>query len=241
MRIPLSITLILVGLESLACSWTASGIQPEAYGLPARLSNLTQLQLVTRPVDITPVQKTEVLMAWLMEERRNPTPTSPGLGGGDISSSYIQAQIVKAMAEVGNPVTLRAIAADEKIDADVRDGARIALCLMGDGTQIPMMIDILEHSPEPDFRATAAGALGRLAATEARQALTAALYDRYQATGSYKRAGSRTVYPVAEAARSALRVLNSKDPELKKRVEAKKAEFEKRLEKARKDAAATAP
>lgn len=229
-----SLTVILSWLVWNCC--TASGVDPVTYGLPGRLSNLTDLGPVLRRTDISSVQKTDILIVWLTEERRQPTPTSKGLGGGDVNSSYIQAQIVKALAEVGNPLTLRAIDSDEKADANIRDGARMALCLMGDSTQIPKVIAILENGREPYFRATAAAALGGLRATEAIPALKRALSDDYAVTSGRIGSAPATAYPVRRDAETALRVLGCQDPELNKYVQELKARFQQRLEAARKEA-----
>ena len=230
-----SLTVILSWLVWSCC--TASCINPETYGLPGKLSNLTDLGPIARRTDISSVHKTDILIVWLTEERRQPTPTSKGLGGGDVNSSYIQAQIVKALAEVGNPLTLRAISSDQKADANIRDGARLALALMGDSTQIPKVIAILGNGREPFFRATAAEALGSLRATEAIPALQRALLDGYTDIGGGRGpSGPSTIYPVRRNAQTALNVLNSKDPELKKYVQKKRARFQQRLEAARKKA-----
>ena len=82
---------VVLGSVGWNCSMAmASNSQPETYGLPPKLSSLTDLQPVARRTDIDSVEKTEILFLWLKEERKQPTPTSKGLGGGDINSSYIQ-------------------------------------------------------------------------------------------------------------------------------------------------------
>lgn len=232
LTIIVAVTVIVIGSRFSV----AASIQPEDYGLPAKLKSLTDLKPVLERKDMTSVQKTDVLVFWLGEERRQPTPSFKGLAGGDINSSYIQAQIIKALCEVGNPLALGTIDSDENAAPDIRDGARLALGLMGDSTQISKLMGIIENQSEPYFRVTAAEALGSLGATAAIPALERALRDEYTVTGGgCTPTGPSTIYPVREAAQTALRVLNMPESELKRHVQEKTARFEQRVREAASD------
>jgi hypothetical protein len=184
-RVRLAIALILIVVATGGPWPSIARAQPEAYGLPPRLTSLTDLTAVHERKDLTPAQKTSALVAWLIEEREHPSATRRGLGGGDIDSGYTQAQILKALVQEGDPLVVSTMASDPDVDADVRAGMRIVLGLMGDRDSAPELIDILEAHPEADFRVGAAEALGSLGATEAAPALARALEDPFT-----RRAGS---------------------------------------------------
>ncbi len=226
--------LVLVTIGSLgmlfwACA-VAWGLEPEVHGLPARLSSLLDLGPVLRRTDLTSVEKTEVLILWLREERAHPSPTTKGIGGGDISSGYIQAQIVKSLREVGDPLLLRSIASDGKADTGIRDGACVALGLMGDSTQVGRLISVLRDSREPDLRATAAEALAVLGATQAIPVLKQALSDSFEGTSDKGK-----VYPVRRAAEVTLRVLQLPEVQLRDYVQGNAKRFAERLARAEKE------
>ncbi|MHB1460116.1 MAG: HEAT repeat domain-containing protein [Armatimonadota bacterium] len=213
--------------------------QPTKPRIPAKLSSLRDLRLVLDRNDLTSAQKTDMLLSWLDKERRQPTPTTTGFGGGDINSGYIQAQIIKSLKEVGNPLTLIAVISDPNTDPNIIDAAHLALGRMGDITQIPKLINILEHHSEPYFRVIAAETLGSLGATRAIPALERALHDEYTVMGGAYVGGPRepaTAYPLRDAAEVALRVLNMPDKSVASRIKAKVKLFETRMKKARKEA-----
>ncbi len=88
---------------------------PLVYGLRPRLTSLTDLNPLLNAGTLSMAQRTEVLVAWLAQERRCPSPVNLGLGG-DIDSGYIQAQIIKALAEIGDPAVLSDMALDYSLD-----------------------------------------------------------------------------------------------------------------------------
>jgi hypothetical protein len=202
---------------------------PSLYGLPRRLASLTDLTPIHERKDLTPRQRTEVLLYWLVEERTDPSPPTRGIGG-DIDSGYIQAQLIKAMAELGDILLLTQLGSDPQLDGAIRDAARIALGWIYDARQIPSLLTILERSPEPDFRALAATALGCMGATEAVPALRRALQDQFARRGGGCLEDNGLVYPVRRAAEIALRGLA--DPGLVAYRERRMEEFRRRLEEA---------
>ncbi len=216
--------------------------QPTKSRLPAKLNSLRDLRMVLDKNGLTSAQKTDLLLLWLSKERRQPTPTTTGLGGGAINSGYIQAQIIKAMKEVGNPLTLTAVISNPNTDPNIIDAANLALGRMGDVTQIPKLIDILANHSEPSYRVTAAETLGSLGAVDAIPALERALHDQYMVLGGSYMGGPRepaTAYPVRDAAEIALRVLHMPDKSIASRVKAKKKQFETRMNRAQKEALST--
>jgi hypothetical protein len=209
-RLIRTLPLVLLGILLL---WTAVAFaQPESYGLPARLTSLTDLGPVLQRKDLTAAQRTDVLVSWLTRERAHPSGTVRGLGGGDIDSGYLQAQLIKALAEAGDARAVAGVAASTTLaDDGLRDAARIVLGMMGDRQQVSSLLVVLATHKEADFRALAAVALGRVGAVEAIPALEAAREDGATRRASNCTRGSHTSYPVREAATSALRVLRSPD------------------------------
>ena len=118
--------LIFVGTV-LVSGFCRGETQPADFELPARLRNLTDLALLHAQNRMNQTQKTDVLLVWLREERAHPSLTGKGYGGGEITSDYIQTQLVKALAQEGNPLVLQAIAPDAKADPCLRDAACMAL------------------------------------------------------------------------------------------------------------------
>jgi len=230
---------IVAGTEMIACMLCTSVkiSQTAKFGLPVKLGSLLDLRPVLVRNDLTSAQKTGLLLSWLIEERRHPTPTGTGLGGGDINSGYIQAQIIKSITEVGNPLTLTAVISDPNTDPNIIDAAHLALGLMGDTTQIPKLIDILDNHSEPDYRVTAAETLGSLGAIDAIPALERALHDEYTVIGGGGGLGGprepATVYPLRDAAEVAIRVLNMPDEYITSHVKTKMELFKTRMNKAR--------
>ena len=182
----------------------------EAYGLPSKLSSLSDLNLLYEREDLSGPQRVDILARWLAHERANPSPTTTGLGGGDIYSGYIQAQLVKMLREMGDASAMTELVESESIsDEGVRDGLICALGMMGDASRIPRLLEILETHEEGDYRALAAKALGYVGAVEAREALNSALTDGFAAQGGNCTQGRSIVYPVREGAETGLRMLNS--------------------------------
>lgn len=186
----------------------------QAQNVPARfaprMQNLTDLTPLLERKDLTPVQRTEILLMWLAEERRKPSETRTGLGGGDIDSGYIQIQIVKALFEVGDRAVLEWIAIAPQItDQGIRDAVSLALGIMGDRRQAPTLLNILRTHPIGHFRAEAAQILGSLGVVEARAVLQRAKQDEFAVKAGNSLRGIYTSHPVSEAAERALRMLDS--------------------------------
>jgi HEAT repeat protein len=215
-------------------------VRPEErgpYGLPARLQNLTDLQFMTRPSDLSPLQKMEVVLAWLAEERSQPTPTRTGLGGGSIDSDYIQVQLVTCLGVCGDPGALDALLGSGQVeDEQIRDGLRLALALCGDRRQVGPLIRLLQSDTSPHYRALAAGALGMLSAPESVAALERALKDPYYATVYATGFGKTSIYPVRQAAEGSLRTI--RDPQAVAEAVKRRDAFPQRLAQARKALAA---
>jgi HEAT repeat protein len=232
---PLCISAVSAAMTILAylvCAQSvgASLVEPSAYGLPNRLGRLSDMTPLYERADLTPEQRTDVLLYWLNEERREPSPPTQG-AGGSIDSGYIQAQVVKALGELGDPLLLSRYASDTStLDAMIRDAVQLALAWMYDARQVPNLIRILESSSEPDYRALAATALGSMRATEAVPVLEAALDDVFSRTAEGCLEGPRLLYPVREAARGALDALA--DPSLAEYARARCEAFARRLKDA---------
>jgi hypothetical protein len=177
--VSLFVALMLVRVLGAA---TALRSSPDTYGLPAKLSDLTDLGLVLRAKNLTSAKATEVLIIWLVRERAEPHPKTTGLGGGDITSGYIQAQLIKALAEKGDALALRNMSVDQKLEPWLRDSMRLALGGMYDRSQTSSLIRILEENKEGQMRALAAVELGSLGIEEAVPALKKALRDGYSGT-----------------------------------------------------------
>jgi len=130
-------------------------------GMPERLRQLQDLKRVVGPESrLSPEQRTLVLLGWLARERRQPSPSTKGLGGFPITSGYIQAQILQVLAGTADPVLIETLAGSPQVrDAGIRDAMRLSLGLMRDARQIPALTSILWKHPEPYFRWRAAQAL----------------------------------------------------------------------------------
>jgi hypothetical protein len=217
----------LAALAALALGVGRSSAQPEQYGFPERLTDLTWLGPIEERKDLDSLEKTEVLVTWLIREQRDPSPTRQGLGGA-ITSGYIQAQIITALFTQGDPLPLLEIASDAEAELAVKDAARISLGLMGDVGQIPDLIRILQDSPEGFYRAKAAEALGLLGASEAVPALRAALDDDFSVPGGSSISEENLAYPVRQYATESLRRLGA--PESAAAAEARTRAFAERFQ-----------
>ena len=212
---------------------TARQSRPDTYGLPAKLSSLTDLNLILYAKNLTPAKATEVLIIWLVRERAEPHPKTTGLGGGDITSGYIQAQLIKGLTEEGDVLALRNMSVDQKLEPWLRDSMRLALGNMYDRSQASSLIRILEQNKEGEMRALAAAALGSLGIEEAVPALKKALHDGYSVTAGNSFDRIHTSYPVRERAEEALRNMRSSDKNTVKWRKDHITQFEQKLKQAR--------
>lgn len=183
-------------------------------GVPEKLRQLKDLKRVVGPESrLSPEQRTLVLLEWLARERRQPSPSTKGLGGFPITSGYIQAQILQVLSGTADPVLIETLAGSPQVrDAGIRDAMRLSLGLMRDARQIPALTSILQKHPEPYFRWRAAQALGALGATEAAPALRRALSDSFsvRSEGGVRSKRGDVVYPVRDLARAALDLLRDR-------------------------------
>ena len=209
------------------------------YGLPARMRSLTDFDYILFNNPLTSLQTLEVVLQWFEGERREPSAPSLGLGGGIIDSGYIQGQLVIALANAGPPGSLDWLLSSGKVADEVtQDVLRLALAACGDGRQIEPLIRILRVHDNPDFRWLAAERLGLLGASEAIPALEAALQDPFSAKVYATAAHGDTLYPVRDAAQSALRRL--RDTQAVAAARTRRAKFAARLPQARKSLAKNA-
>ena len=209
-----TLMMLLTFMLSMQCQ-----AQPEYFGFEQR-TNLTNTVQVMERKDLTSLDKTEILATWLAREWREPSPKTTGLGGGDITSGYIQVQMITLLFTQGNPIMLAEASSDKRANPQMCDAMRISLGYMGDASQIPDLIRILRSNREGYYRSEAARALGHLGATEAIPALKKALDDEFSAHASNSLRGEYTAYPVRDSASAALTVLskqNSVDQALERR------------------------
>lgn len=207
--------------------------QPPVEGIPPRLTELSDLKKVMDPKSpLTPGQKTSLLLSWLAQERRRPSPTSVGKGGFDIDSGYLQAQILQVLTISANPALLDQLGSRLR-DPGLRDSMHLALAMMRDRRQVQPLVGILQRSREPYLRWRAAQSLGGLGSQAAVPALKRALEDPFRLTshGGGSKAGT-VIYPVRQMAKLSLGVL--KDAKVQKELAKGGAEFDRRLAAARK-------
>jgi HEAT repeat protein len=175
-----------------------------------------------------------------------PSPTTIGLGGGDITSGYVQQQFVRGLIAGGDPVRLMQALADQDLDPAARDAASLALAGKGDTSQADRAIEILRHSEEPYMRAMAAHVTDNLLLTTAIPFLEEALEDDYWVHAGSPGVGAdpslpmpERLYPVRRAAAESLR--NLRDPWAFARKQQRLAEAQPRLEAAREQARLAPP
>jgi hypothetical protein len=182
------------------------------YGLPARLRNLTDLALLHR-AKLTPLQNTEVALAWLAGELREPSPTTIGLGGGPVDTAYTLQEIITELSLNGDPAAMGLLLSSGQIrNDDVADAVRLALAYHGDGRQVQPVLRMLAGHSSPCFRILAAYRAARLGVLAAIPLLERALADEYCVAVPNKRTGEpEPYYPVREVAAGSLRALRNPD------------------------------
>lgn len=183
-------------------------LTPDTYGLLSRMPDLTWLDMRKTASELTSVQRTEVLVIWLIDERRHPRTRETGLGGGEITSGYIREQILKSFMGYGSIPAIRQITSDRKVGRDLQTEMRIVLGTLGDRTQIPLLTDILKRNPEPYYRCLAAESLGSMGATETIPTLKAALNDKYTAMMGNCMEPVHIGYPVRRSAQQSISILS---------------------------------
>lgn len=175
---------------------------------PASLhGDLTLLGDASLQAGLSRTDWTEVLLTWLMDERNSPTPTRTGLGGGPISSLYIQRQIWISLSVCGDALTIDSLAnAPELQDEDLRTGLRLVLGQMGDVRQIPMLKSVAVHNVNPFYRVSALDSLSCMNVQDAASLIEKAKKDPYFVTIGPEETGT-PFYPVRQAAEGAQRRL----------------------------------
>ena len=210
-------------IASAKASTALVGSFPEDYGLPRR-GSLGDTYTLEQRKDLSNLQKMRITAVWLERERANPTPPFPGHGGCEINTQYIQAQLIKTIAEFGDPRELRIMAANEKNDPTMRDAYRLALGIMGDRQQSGELVRILKTSPDPYYRVLAATYLRFQTGPEVKSALEAATKDNYEVSCDN---GTRKVYPIKREAAASLAIVEA--PGFAESLQQRWAKFDNRL------------
>jgi hypothetical protein len=210
--------------ESATSQLPAAVVSPEQLGLPSRMTTLRDLNIIYDRPDLSAEQRTGVLLHWLAAECASPRETEKGLGGGDVTSGYVQAQLALMLREKGDPRLLAGLLGKSQLPAGpVRDCVVIALAMAGDGNHIADVRGIATGSSEGYHRVLALEALGYLGEEAARPVLEAARSDAFVVSAAGPRGTIGPSYPVREAAEGGLRMLA--DPSNLKAAKALRAEF----------------
>ena len=179
------------------------------HGAPTRLSSPDDWSKLR---GLTQIQRVEIMLTWLIEERKNPTPTFAGRGGGPIDSNYQQTQIVHTMAN-SDPRILRWLFTSRAVKStSMRELLGLALGVGGDMTAKPHMIRVLQTHSNPYMRELAAKLLDEwqspdvVAALE-RAAATDPFRVRFESADTRK--GIIDGYPVRDTARNSLQNITS--------------------------------
>lgn len=240
-----SIFLVVVAVLLGNGSATESDIAPRkaqrqpatVHGLPTKIKGLSDLYLLDQAKDLKAVQKTEVLLTWFVEERRRPTPTSTGLGGGPVDSNYIQTQISQMLAGDGDLRAMKWLATSPKLRSSaVRHALFISLNDVQDDRGRIALLDTLMNDPNPYMRERAAVGLGYWKHDDVIFALRNALSDPYFVTyepthiGLGQQPGLQTFRPVRRAAAEALRNFENWPPAKDVWLDNWKKKFNERME-----------
>jgi hypothetical protein len=175
-------------------------------GAPQRLTGPASWQAIER---LEPTERTEVMLIWLVEERREPTQPSKGLSGAPIDTLYTQAQIVHSLASADPRVLKWLVESKEVKSAPMRDLIGFALALSGDLTAKPFLLGALATGKNPWLREKAATYLMEWPDNETITALEAAANDpfRIQYEQTIDQVGLVDRYPVRDAAKHSLSVI----------------------------------
>lgn len=209
-----SIGVLVLGFTLAANSTTYAAEEQDArliHGLPPRMRSLTDLTpICDAKTTLTSLQRTEVLINWLVEEKRKPSPTSTGLGGGPIDTNYIQEQLVLSIGLYGDPLATQWLHSNSP-NSRLRGDLVVALGIMGDASQVSNLRQILISSQNPYLRRLSTRALQQLGAVEAIPDLERACTDPFVLDLANNRTGAAVTYPVREAASGALQALRRAD------------------------------
>lgn len=221
-----TMVVVVLGL-TLGATSSAQGAKDQEErlinGLPARMRSLTDLTPIGDVNSkLTKLQATEVLVQWLVEEKRIPTPTFRGIGGGPIYTNYIQQQLILGIGMYGDPVAVQWLFRNSSHPV-LRDDLAVALGIMGDATQVVNLRRILSSSQNPYLRDLSTRAFMSVGAVEAIPDLERASQDPFRLELANPRTGAPVMYPVREAAEGAIRALHRID--ILEAAEERKAKF----------------
>lgn len=202
--------MICVGIFACHLITAQDGQQKGLYGAPARLSTPDDWQKLAKLTDLTQLQVTEVILSWLIEERKKPRPTFTGYGGGPIDSDYTQAQIIHSFASADPKILTWLVRSGSIKSAPMQALLGMALAYTGDLSAKSYMIGALRSNPNPFLREKAAAFLTEWQGSDVVKAL-----ERASATDPFhlrfeKAHGTPGIYdnyPVRVAAASSLAVL----------------------------------
>ena len=189
--------------------------QQEPVELPNKLRTLQDLALVEEAQSLSKLEKTEVLLRWLIEERRHPTPVEPGITGGPVGSFYIQRQILECMGDKGEPRAIRWLGRQPSTSPEVRRLMLIQVDDLDNARTLDALIWTLKSDPNPYIRAYAARWLDLWDDPVVLPALEAATKDPFvleynSVEGTWKHPDGHIVWrPVVEMAEESLRNLNA--------------------------------
>lgn len=213
----LLVSAVLLGLAGFSFIAAQQPTSPptDLYGQPLKLRDLTDLgPILDAKTTLTPLQATEVLVHWLVQERKQPTPTFTGISGAPIDSGYIQKQIAWSMGLVGDPKALKWLQA-QSIDPALRNVIGVALGIAGDHSQAEALRTTLRSDENPYMRDLAVMALVKVGDVDSRKDLRDALKDSFSVKfkplhappGDSEPLTERTIYPVRDSAKKALELL----------------------------------
>jgi hypothetical protein len=197
--------------------------EPLPLSAKPHVLDLARLQKINDDKTMPAQDRLDALLGLLREELANPSWAFMGVVSGPGGTGYVQGMIVGFMGETV-PVDVLARARAGERDPAIRQRLTIALGVAGDPSVVPELTEVLSHQRLGDLRAWAAEALLDLKDPRAKDALRAALNDKYgmvswgSASGSCVRLpgdidGYRKVYPVRSTAGGALMRLGEKvDP-----------------------------
>ncbi|MFY9234878.1 MAG: HEAT repeat domain-containing protein [Fimbriimonadaceae bacterium] len=177
--------------------------------VPWRMESLTDFKYLNYAND--KLERLEILVRWLAEEKREPSEKRAGLGGGPIDSGYIQQQLIRSLAGSGaDPRGLRWLASSPEVrDPEMKLACKLALGLRFDQEQKNILIRTLERDGNPNHRLVAAFGLGNLDAQEARSLLKkVAKSDPFHVNKVGSDDPKTREFPVRVMAEGALRMLD---------------------------------
>lgn len=143
---------------------------PGFPGIPSHLQGDLTRTALNRP-ELNALQRTEIYLRWLVAERKQPTNTYLGLGGGPIDSSYVLANLSAALSGT-EARALRWLQESNRVqDPYLREALAVALGEAGDIQQHQRIAKIARESDDGYLRLDAASALYVMGAPELMEVL----------------------------------------------------------------------